>query len=52
LQHILPSPHYHEFCKRWAKPPMQPHVVTGHCFIIFSASSRQPAQARRSTMQV
>ncbi len=26
-QHVLQSPHYHEFCKRQAKPSMHPHVV-------------------------
>ncbi len=25
--HILPSPHYHEFCKHQAKPPKQPQLA-------------------------
>ncbi len=27
LQHVLPSPHYHWFCKHEAKPSTQPHLA-------------------------
>jgi hypothetical protein len=48
-EHVLLSPHYHDFCKCWAKSSMQ---LPSIAMTMFFASSSWPARPRKSTMQV
>jgi hypothetical protein len=52
LQHVLPSQHCHESCKHQAKLFQTEALgVQDIVWIRSSASCRQPAWPRRSTMQ-